>query len=1065
MSTLSSVVSNLVRAQMGASVSSTVADDDLDRHVAELILKEAKQKLEKYNKDGIKAYLPQAESNAPKTNKRFLSSIIRSTDDHNKTILRAQAQAAQEVRQERIEQEKRERKARAEEAVQAERMRRLMGRGGVEWSHNWDRGESRDRRKRDRSWERRDDEESTHPSRKGKERADRDWEREDREERRSKRHRERSPDHEESKSRRSRRRERDYDHSPSPARSADSSYDRRRERREHRRSYHHRSRRSKSPAEYSDASPPQETSRHRHERSHRRHRDRRSRSPDRRKKDAIEADNQEAPSRLPSPADSRRAEEAFGPSCGEPPSLDESSASPSKPPSPPPASPQRERSSSPLIGLPPPSTVESESGVLKEDAPRRKLKTQSQEDEDVSMVPSGSAIPSRATSPGYSRASSKLKEQVETASSSSHTLFSTPHFFPFSRTPSFRHLHLHQHLRPSALDSVRVREQRREMHLPSLLHLPPPLPAHLPSKMDKYFEETYDPRLDVAPLALPSIPSTGLISDAEFAGWDAMLEVIRQRREDREEKKRLDRLGVSDKTKDKAKKNAKDGEGTSEAVDLMSIQYKKRGSEGYKGFRGLGRNSHGPSTTAKSMFIMIDIVHPLSFTSSSMFGATMPLAGRDGVGDVAAADDDTGFRLSVRRIRLNLPAANAARKTKARATKETAGGIFDRMPKASSRHYSIAVPAADAGRLPLSPLRPWLDESFPSVRFYLSKRVHAKPVRTWSPIARHTAHFYLSGIVATQVFMYRRSYPDDRRRNKLMVSAVWLLDLVHSGFIIASLFRYVMLGLTDVHAIQHIYWTVSVTISITGVLTFLVQCFFTIRVWTLSKRNKWLCGLIIVLAFARMVSAFGTVAEMQRFHTWRAFHRGAAWIFTTGLAISTAVDFLIALSLLWFLKRSRTGFTSMDLIIDMIMVYTVENGLLTSMCTVASFVCWLTMPRNFIFLGLHFCISKLYANSFLATLNARAHIKERSTSSREQHNSYHMPTILSAKSIRRDKSSQSRTDQVIPNAVQVSIEKTVVTDAHEGSTIDGDIESLTPAYTAKRASTDTPFADIHTIKT
>ena len=30
----------------------------------------------------------------PKTNKRFLSSIIRSTDDHNKTILRAQAQAA-----------------------------------------------------------------------------------------------------------------------------------------------------------------------------------------------------------------------------------------------------------------------------------------------------------------------------------------------------------------------------------------------------------------------------------------------------------------------------------------------------------------------------------------------------------------------------------------------------------------------------------------------------------------------------------------------------------------------------------------------------------------------------------------------------------------------------------------------------------------------------------------------------------------------------------------------------------------------------------------------------------
>ena len=56
-STLSSVVSNLVRAQMGSSLSPTVQDDDLDRHVAELILKEAKQKAERYGKDGIRAYL------------------------------------------------------------------------------------------------------------------------------------------------------------------------------------------------------------------------------------------------------------------------------------------------------------------------------------------------------------------------------------------------------------------------------------------------------------------------------------------------------------------------------------------------------------------------------------------------------------------------------------------------------------------------------------------------------------------------------------------------------------------------------------------------------------------------------------------------------------------------------------------------------------------------------------------------------------------------------------------------------------------------------------------------
>ena len=42
-------------------------------------------------------------------------------DDHNRTVLRAQALAAQEVKRAREEQERKERKARAEEAVAAER--------------------------------------------------------------------------------------------------------------------------------------------------------------------------------------------------------------------------------------------------------------------------------------------------------------------------------------------------------------------------------------------------------------------------------------------------------------------------------------------------------------------------------------------------------------------------------------------------------------------------------------------------------------------------------------------------------------------------------------------------------------------------------------------------------------------------------------------------------------------------------------------------------------------------------------------------------------------------------
>ncbi|THG99820.1 hypothetical protein EW026_g2576 [Hermanssonia centrifuga] len=263
---------------------------------------------------------------------------------------------------------------------------------------------------------------------------------------------------------------------------------------------------------------------------------------------------------------------------------------------------------------------------------------------------------------------------------------------------------------------------------------------------------------------------------------------------------------------------------------------------------------------------------------------------------------------------------------------------------------------------------------------------------------------FLSGIVSTQVFLYFRNYPGDRLRNRTMVSTVWILDLLHAGFVCASVWRYLIHGFQDDTYILSIAWTVSVTVSITGFLTFLVHCFFTHRVWTLSRHND------------------------------------------TGVPKD---------------EKSRTGFSSMDQIIDSIMVYTIENGFLTSIVAVASLICWLTMPGNFIFLALHFAITKLYANSLLATLNARTHLKEPSHSSAEHYNSYRLPTLFSSRSIRKDTSQGDPQANNTTNTLQINVEKSVhyVTDI--GS---ADLDSVEPAYLPRRASssTDSPFTDLAT---
>ncbi|KAH8834968.1 hypothetical protein DL96DRAFT_1549637 [Flagelloscypha sp. PMI_526] len=159
-----------------SSSSAMATEEDLDRAVAELIVKEAKRKAEKYRETGVKAFLRDNfnDTNAPRANKRFLSSIIKSTDEHNKAVLKSQAESAREREErEREEDERRRRRDRKRRHRDHERSR------------------SRDRRKRRRkskernksdteeefhlSWDRWDGRDVSEQRDEGKE-HNRDWE-------------------------------------------------------------------------------------------------------------------------------------------------------------------------------------------------------------------------------------------------------------------------------------------------------------------------------------------------------------------------------------------------------------------------------------------------------------------------------------------------------------------------------------------------------------------------------------------------------------------------------------------------------------------------------------------------------------------------------------------------------------------------------------------------------------------------------------------------------------------------------------------------------------------------
>jgi len=296
----------------------------------------------------------------------------------------------------------------------------------------------------------------------------------------------------------------------------------------------------------------------------------------------------------------------------------------------------------------------------------------------------------------------------------------------------------------------------------------------------------------------------------------------------------------------------------------------------------------------------------------------------------------------------------------------------------------------------------------------------------------------LSGIVTIQAFVYIKLYPSDMIQTKAMVALICILDSCHTGFVCSSLWDYLIQYFGDSDRIDVIPWSVALTVAFTAILTSVVHCFFAHRIYKLSKRNLWITFPIIILAFLRLCAACVTTAEMIHLGTFSAFVRQFRWVFTLGLGLSSTVDILISVCLCYSLQSSRSASSSMDHVINLIILYTIENGILTCAATIISMLCWLIMPSNRVFLGIHFFICKVYANSLLATLNTRKTLqRERTRISRS--GGLSPPAVLTNTFSRFSRLSSPTEKTMRPTMVEINVERTVEYE------VDGQAVTLTEA--------------------
>ncbi|KAG0699869.1 hypothetical protein DFH29DRAFT_990646, partial [Suillus ampliporus] len=290
----------------------------------------------------------------------------------------------------------------------------------------------------------------------------------------------------------------------------------------------------------------------------------------------------------------------------------------------------------------------------------------------------------------------------------------------------------------------------------------------------------------------------------------------------------------------------------------------------------------------------------------------------------------------------------------------------------------------------------------------------------------------LYGVTCVQTWYYFSRYPSDPWRIKLLVGTILLSDTIHQALITHTVYTYLVTDFDIESDLGKLVWSLSVEVLFNGFTGLMVQSFLTSRIYRLSNKSIIATALVLSLVIAEFVivvgeHVFSLLKYLSTNVTIKVYVAKAVKLTTfTEVpelkplsmcvnAVAAAGDVLIAGFLTMLLQRSRTGFRRSDTIINKLIMYTINTGLLTSICAIMSLISITLWPDTFIYVAFYFCLGRLYCNSLLATLNARKGIR------RESHE--HMS--LSVQGLQTPTDSRiGPSRRVMPNDISIKIDTT-----------------------------------------
>ncbi|KAJ7054991.1 hypothetical protein C8F01DRAFT_467606 [Mycena amicta] len=265
--------------------------------------------------------------------------------------------------------------------------------------------------------------------------------------------------------------------------------------------------------------------------------------------------------------------------------------------------------------------------------------------------------------------------------------------------------------------------------------------------------------------------------------------------------------------------------------------------------------------------------------------------------------------------------------------------------------------------------------------------MHAAPqIRALGPLEIGALVAYaLFGLTTSQTYTYFSRFPNDSRKLKLFVAFIWLCEVAHVVAVGNCLYLTTILDYDDPEKLINVPTPILVSFLVNGIISAFIQGFFAARIYRLAKGfYRSIPFVIWGLAVAQLVlsilpilsvSLMGPIALVD-------FITQQNWAVYSTMGVSVVCDSLIVFGMVYTLMRERdNAISNTVLIVDKLITWTIETGLITSTAAVLELILFATNALSWRWLAIDVLLAGLFSNTLLANLNSRSTLRAMNTAS------------------------------------------------------------------------------------